>query len=320
MLILGHKNFEVHRKWAYFVLAATILFSLWFITGWIQTGRWPSGGSLEGLTAGVVAGLIMFFEMFLWPRKTVFRAWRIGRTKYWLKAHIWLGLLCLPLGLLHGGFHFSMANAPLAGMLSWLTLIVVSSGAFGLYIQNVIPRMMLETLPGETIVNQIPEVLDSYRNEVNQMIRETCGLADANTDPTLSGEISIVSSVKTSGSISGRTMQTHTPYPFIQGCEPLLTFWETYGEPFLKPGKMQASGLADKKSSEALFQSLSEKIPVEAQNMIERLKAICDQRRQFDRQLSLHFWLHSWLVGHVAISVALMIVLILHMTLALQYP
>ena len=121
MLILGHKNFEVHRKWAYFVLAATILFSLWFIAGWIQTGRWPSGGSLEGLTAGVGAGLIMFFEMFLWPRKTVFRAWRIGKTKYWLKAHIWLGLLCLPLALLHGGFHFSMVTSPLAGMLSWLT-------------------------------------------------------------------------------------------------------------------------------------------------------------------------------------------------------
>jgi hypothetical protein len=213
-----------------------------------------------------------------------------------------------------------MAKSPLAGMLSWLTLIVVSSGAIGLYIQNIIPRMMLETLPGETIVNQIPEVLESYRNEVNQMIRETCGLADANTDPTLSGEMSIVSSVKTSGSISGRTMQTHTTYPFIQGCEPLLTFWETYGEPFLKPGKMQSSGLSDKKSSEALFQSLSEKIPVEAQNMIDRMKAICDQRRQFDRQLTLHFWLHSWLVGHVAISVALMVVLILHMTLALQYP
>ena len=76
----------------------------------------------------------------------------------------------------------------------------------------------------------------------------------------------------------------------------------------------------EKKSAEGLFQSLSEKIPVEAQSIIDRMRAICDQRRQFDRQLSLHFWLHSWLVGHVAISVALMTVLILHMVLALQYP
>ena len=321
MLIWGDRNFEVHRNWAYTVVLWTILFSAWFLIGFFKMGRWPSGGSTAGLTAGVIAGLIMVFEMFLWPRKTIFRAWRIGRTKYWLKAHIWLGILSLPLAMLHGGFHFGLKASPLAGILSWLTLLVVVSGLAGLYIQNLIPRIMLESLPGETIVNQIPEVLESYLREADQMIRETCGLAETDQQRQENGpDISISSSIKTTGAISGRMVHLHTTYAYIQGCDDLLDFWRNDIEPFLKPGKMKPTGLGNSRGSEVLFQSISDRLPVASKPVVERLSLICNQRRQFDRQERLHFWLHSWLVGHVALSVTLMVALFLHVVLAIEFP
>ena len=71
---------------------------------------WPGGGSPPGFAYGVLGGGIILFEMLLWPRKSLWRGWRLGRTKLWMTAHIWLGLLTLPLLLLHGGFHFSLSG------------------------------------------------------------------------------------------------------------------------------------------------------------------------------------------------------------------
>ena len=71
-------------------------------------------------------GAIILFEMLLWPRKSLWRGWRLGRTKLWMTAHIWLGLLTIPLLLLHGGFHFSLTTSTLAAVLMWLLVLVVA--------------------------------------------------------------------------------------------------------------------------------------------------------------------------------------------------
>ncbi|MFX7663247.1 hypothetical protein ABTJ72_18785, partial [Acinetobacter baumannii] len=65
--------------------------------------EWPSGSTAIGFGWGVVAAGIILFEMLLWPRKLL-RSWRIGRVQTWMRAHIWLGLLVLPLALCHSGF------------------------------------------------------------------------------------------------------------------------------------------------------------------------------------------------------------------------
>jgi hypothetical protein len=321
MLILGRKHFAEHRKWAWFVVSCTLFFMAWFVIEANLEGQWPSGGSTVGLIAGTTAGLIMFFEMFLWPRKTLFRTWRIGRTKHWLKAHHWLGILCLPLALLHGGFHFSLGHSQIAGMLSWLTLIVVLSGVLGAWIQNILPRRMLETLPGETIVSQIPQVLESYRQDAESIVREICGQKDLNnTKLNSSGEFLLATSLTSTGTISGRTVQLQSVLAFIQGTELLFQFWEKQFDPFMREGKMTPVGLGDEKAADSIFQTLLEKLPADAHPVVNQLAIFCRQRRQFDKQQKMHFWLHSWLVGHVAFSVALMVLLVVHIVLAVQYP
>src|SRR3712207_8829124 len=72
----------------------------------------------------------------LFPYTTLFRS----PTKVWMRAHIWLGLLAVPLLVLHSGFYFRNLEATL---LLLLFLLVIVSGVWGLVMQQVIPSRML---------------------------------------------------------------------------------------------------------------------------------------------------------------------------------
>src|SRR5262249_33896801 len=131
--------------------------------------------SPPGFALGVFGGSIILFEMLLWPRKSLLRGFRLGRTKVWMTAHIWLGLLTGPLLLMHGEFNFNLSSATLATLLIWLLVLVVVSGVFGLVLQNIVLRLMLEQVPAETIYAQIDHVLDQYRAEAARVVEMTCG-------------------------------------------------------------------------------------------------------------------------------------------------
>lgn len=145
MLIFDRENWSSHRPWCLAIAATTLAAAAWYLVYGFGSGswNWPGGGSPPGFAYGVLGGMIILFEMLLWPRKYWWRGWRLGRTKLWMTAHLWLGLLTLPLLLLHGGFHFNLATSTLAAVLMWLLVIVVGSGVFGAAVQNVVPRLML---------------------------------------------------------------------------------------------------------------------------------------------------------------------------------
>src|SRR5262249_19146378 len=134
--------------------------------------RWPGGSSPPGFIFGLAGGAIILFEMLLWPRKLL-RVWRIGRMTLWMKAHIWLGLLSLPLLVLHSGFHGWTSG--LSGMLMALLLLVVVSGIWGLAMQQVLPGRLLEQVPSETIFSQIDRILVLQREEARRIVQATCG-------------------------------------------------------------------------------------------------------------------------------------------------
>src|ERR1700721_3087691 len=76
-----------------------------------------------------------------------FPIWRIGRARIWMKAHLWLGFLALPLVLFHAAFH---ARGLLAAVLMLLTVVVVVSGIFGAWLQHTLPSRMFREVPYET--------------------------------------------------------------------------------------------------------------------------------------------------------------------------
>ena len=88
------------------VTALAIVGYAWEVSIWRGTWSNPSrlgGGTPVGLASGTVAGLIVLFEMLLWPRKAL-RRFRLVRTKYWMVAHVWFGLAVVPICFVHCGF------------------------------------------------------------------------------------------------------------------------------------------------------------------------------------------------------------------------
>jgi hypothetical protein len=163
---------RAHFPWFVFVVLAT-LFAGWLYLGNFAPQRLPAGlglpdslvqkasehprrvgGTPLGLIFGAISLGIFVFAALLGVRKKIV-LWRIGNLQRWLRAHIWLSLLTIPLVILHSGFRL---GGPMTTLLILLYAIVMISGIYGLALQHQLPRMMKDRLPAETVYEQIPHI------------------------------------------------------------------------------------------------------------------------------------------------------------------
>src|SRR3954468_1771078 len=160
-----------HLPWFVFVVLATIAACVLYVGNfypeqlppWLQlppgliqrpTEHHTVGGTPLGLVFGAISLGIFVFAALLSLRKKI-PLWRIGTVQRWLRAHIWLTFLTIPLILLHSGFRL---GGPMTTLLMALYAIVMVSGIYGLILQHLIPRLMKERLPAETVFEQIPHI------------------------------------------------------------------------------------------------------------------------------------------------------------------
>jgi hypothetical protein len=87
----------------------------------------------------------------------------------------------------------------------------------------------------------------------------------------------------------------------------------------LLEGKKSKSPLAQPNKAEGIFEEIRNKLSLETHEAIDILENLCDQRRQLDRQDTLHRWLHNWLIIHLPLSVALVVLMFVHIWVALKY-
>jgi hypothetical protein len=162
---------RAHVPWFVFVLLSTVAAVVLYVANFhpqrmpaaihlpaylIQT---PSehrsvGGTPLGLIFGAISFAIFIFATLLGARKKVV-LWRLGTLQRWMRAHIWLTLLTVPLVLLHSGFRL---GGPMTTLLMALYAIVMVSGIYGLILQHQMPHLMMERLPAETVFEQIPHI------------------------------------------------------------------------------------------------------------------------------------------------------------------
>ena len=160
-----------HVPWLIFAVLATIAAS-WIYIGNFHPRRLPTGfglppwlvqrpsehlsvgGTPLGLTYGAIAFAIFIFATLFSVRKRVVLL-RLGTLQRWMRSHIWLTLLTIPLVLLHSGFRL---GGPMTTLLITLYVIVMVSGIYGLALQHQMPRIMKERLPAETVFEQIPHI------------------------------------------------------------------------------------------------------------------------------------------------------------------
>jgi len=295
----------------------------WYAWASGHAEEWPGGSTPVGLTLGIVGGLLILSEFFLWPRKQV-RSWRIGRVKHWMAGHIWLGLLTLPLLILHSGF---LLGGTLSTVLTVLLVIVVLSGVWGLYLQQTIPKRMLDEVPGETIYSQIEHISHLTKQEAERLVDATCGRAglDQRDSPDEAADYDsapayvVVGAVRSVGRLQGNVLQTSVPSSPVPGSEPLRIFFNQEVRPYLLRGFHSSSPLSSRSRAEGIFRDLRTQLDPRAHPTVEAIAAACEQRRQHDLQIRLHRWLHGWLLIHLPLSIALVILMFIHVYVALKY-
>jgi hypothetical protein len=325
-MLIDRDQWKAQRFWIAIFALGTLSATLWYAIASILAKRFLGGSSLPGFTFGVIGGLICLFEFLLWPRKR-YRRLRLGRTQEWMKAHIWLGLLSLPVLVFHSGFRL---GGSLSGILMVLFLVVIASGVWGLILQNWLPKKMLAEIPAETIHSQIPRIIDQYHDEAARLVVATCGRlvqpAMMNVDPGDASDESeesthhlVVGAVRSAGRIRGKVLQTKNVSQTIDGSEPLRSFFDAIAGPFLNPNGFKKSPLRRRERASLLFEDLKTKLDPKAHEAADTLRNLCDQRRELAEQDTMHWLLHNWLLIHLPLSVALIVLMFVHVFEALKY-
>ena len=157
---------RTHRPWLAGTLAVFLAAVVVYVAYTLRTPGGPRGGTAIGLAFGIAGYGVMLFEGLLGARKKV-PVWRLGRTQTWMRGHLWLGILTVPLILFHAGFAF---RGPLTAVLMVLLVIVVASGILGAILQHYLPQMITTRVPMETIYEEIPHVRAQLREEAEQLV------------------------------------------------------------------------------------------------------------------------------------------------------
>jgi hypothetical protein len=322
---------RTQRGWAFASLAFLAISAGVYFLYALESPQGPRGGSTVGLTFGIIGFAFMIFAALLGARKRV-PTWRVGRAQAWMRGHLWLGILALPIILFHGGFHF---GGTLTRVLMWLLIITVFSGVFGAALQHYVPRVMTSDVPLETIYDEIGRVRSLLREEADRAVESLCGSLGLGKTSSEEGQRAggftalrtmAASSVplRTSAAVSAGASAAVAAAPEIillseEESAPLRRFHLNEMRPFLERPKQRGQRLCDAGKASSAFAGLRTLLPATAHVALADLEEICDEARQLTRQERLHHWLHGWLLLHIPLSLALILLGAIHAVMALRY-
>ena len=335
-------NNRAHIPWFLFVSAATVV-AIWLYIGNFLPGRLPPrltlpsavvqtsghysvGGSPLGLVFGSVAFAIFIFAAIFGLRKKFLRL-KIGSVEAWMRAHIWLTLLTIPLVLLHSGFRL---GGPMTILLLILYAIVMVSGIYGLILQHRIPRLMQERVPAETIFEQIPHVRAKLYAEADELRRsfDKAGsskvLAAATTRLPLRPEPLAAEENRTAAAASRSipapiSAAEIAPTPDYESEMAIIDFLDRQVLPYLRSRRRSRTGLGKAQFSDDTFRFVRLHAAEPYRRLVDEIQTWCDERRMLDLQTKLHHWLHAWLFVHVPLSFVLVILTAWHAFVTLFY-
>jgi len=321
---------RTHRTWAIAALAILAISLIVYFIYALNSPQGSRGGSVIGLLFGIIGFGFMIFAALLGARKRV-PTWRLGRAQTWMRGHLWLGLLALPMILFHGGFHF---GGTLTRLLMWLLIVTVASGVFGAALQHYIPRVMTCDVPLETIYDEIGHVRSLLREEADRAMEIVCGSLSfpkstleetqrAGGFTALRPIAATAVPLRTSAAVSaGASAAVAAAHEIIllskEQSAPLRGFYLSEMRPFLEHPK-NSNRLADAPAASGAFAGLRTLLPAAAHASLSDLEDICNEARQLARQEQLHRWLHGWLLVHIPLSLVLILLGAVHAVMALRY-
>jgi hypothetical protein len=322
---------STQRSWFFASIAIFVVCLAIYVPYALTAPKGPTGGSALGLAFGSVGFAFMLFAAALGARKRV-PTWRLGRAQAWMRGHLWLGFLALPLILFHGGFHF---GGTLTRVLMWLLIITVVSGVFGAALQNYLPRLMTKDVPLETIYDEIGHVRRLLREEADHAMEALCGplgFTFKSEEGQRAGGFTAVRAL-TSSTVSLRTSAAVSAGASVatavaaaqeiillneEQSAPLQRFYMAELRPYLEHPK-RSLRLSDAGRAKSSFTAVRTLVPSSAHATITDLEDICGEARQLALQERMHRWLHGWLVAHIPLSLALILLGAVHAVMALRY-
>ena len=332
---------RAHVPWFLFCILATAV-ACWIYLGNFRPAALPTGlglphsltqtasthhagGTPVGLVFGSIAFVIFIFAALFGLRKKLLR-WRIGSVQSWMRAHIWLTLLTIPLVILHSGFR---AGGPMTILLLWLYAIVMVSGIYGLILQHRIPRLMQERLPVETIFEQIPHV----RTKLRLAAEELRTAFDAPGTTKVLAAATATASIGTDVRPGNGDAETYLVPPASEltlGNEEIAAapdresemalreFLDTQVLSYLR-GRRRHTGLTKSQLSDDTFRFVRLHVTQPYRGLVDQMQAWCDECRLLDLQTKLHHWLHAWLFIHIPLSFLLVLLTAWHAVVTLFY-
>jgi hypothetical protein len=171
---------KTHRRWCLVTLVALVALTAAYVLYVRQSINGPSGGSRPGLWFGVLAAGLMLYAFALAIRRRFPSNAGLGSGQFWLRGHLWLGALTLPVALFHSGFRF---GGPLEQWLMGMFLVVILTGLYGVVVQQLIPRLMRLEVPQETFLYQVGHLANRQRLLCDREVAKACGPLAVDADP-----------------------------------------------------------------------------------------------------------------------------------------
>ncbi|MDX6446636.1 MAG: hypothetical protein QOH71_3710 [Blastocatellia bacterium] len=168
-----HKSDPIARLWHIGGTLSTILIAALF--GWAALrfgfnqplrGTWLTMRWLTGLSGLVGIAAVMSYPL----RKSIYRK-RVGALRYWLLAHIYVGVLAGIVLLIHGGSHGG--GLLTSALMLWFDAVIVT-GLFGVFCYIVVPRIMT-SIEGDPL---LIEDLEGRRDELREGLANVSAKAD----------------------------------------------------------------------------------------------------------------------------------------------
>ena len=294
------------------LLILLLLAATWFALA--NADHWPSGSSPPGMAFGIAGGAIILFEAAYGVRRRL-TSWQLGTRPVWLRAHLKLGLLSLPLIAMHAGFR---SGGVFTTSLIVVYVLVVASGI----------GLSWQLRRGDALAEVSPSRIDALRHDharqVRELIEQVCGVTasdepDVATDGHGARDHIVLATDRIAGHLRGRVAEVHVQRAPLSGGEPLLSFWCEVVQPFFGAAPPKSSPLRIENSARREFAGLRGRLGAAFSETIDRVEACCDRRRELLELERQRAWIELWSLVHQPLTVALVVMAIAHAAVAWRF-
>jgi len=240
-----------------------------------------------------------------------------------MRAHLWLGMIALPLIWFHAGFAH---GGVLTSVLMWLLYITVVSGLIGAVLQHTLPGYLTDTVEHEVTYQQIGVVLRHIASEADHLVSCYCG--PVNGEDRESWRASELEWIRWShdhyminderraeleAAVANVATAAAATAP---GTDVLKSFYLNDVRPVLRGRR--SSPLLKSGRAEVRFRDQQVQLP-QLHAPIEQLRRLWDRRRTLLTQRRVQRWMYAWMFVHVPVSYALLVLSVFHSLTALRY-